>query len=218
MAPAAERLRVTELFVSIQGESTHAGRPCVFVRLTGCALRCAWCDTRYAYRGGTPRTVDDVLGEVGSHGLSLVEITGGEPLLQPPVHPLMRGLLDLGQQVLLETSGSRSIAEVPPPVHVIMDLKPPGSGEVAANRWENVALLRPHHEVKIPVSSREDWEWAIATIRAHDLLARCPVSVSPVWGHVEPAELARWLLDDRLDVRLNLQLHKLMWGPDSRGV
>ncbi|MCA9488557.1 MAG: radical SAM protein [Myxococcales bacterium] len=212
------RLRITEIYPSVQGESTHVGKPCTFVRLTGCNLRCTWCDSAFTFTGGAWRELDDIVAEAHAHGLRTVEVTGGEPLLQPAVVPLMQALLDLGHEVLLETSGSLSIADVPEQVRVILDLKAPGSGEVERNLWDNVALLRPHHEVKIVVASREDYEWAREVVRERDLASRCEVLFSPAWGSVVPAELATWIVDDRLPVRFQLQLHKVVWDPDARGV
>jgi 7-carboxy-7-deazaguanine synthase len=216
--PAGLRLRITEVYASIQGESTHAGKPCVFVRLTGCNLRCTWCDSVFTFTGGAWRSLDDVVAEAHAMGIPTIEVTGGEPLLQPTAIPLMERLLALGHEVLLETSGSLSIADVPPAVHVILDFKPPASGEVAANLWANVALLRPHHEVKIVIASEADYAWARAIVEEHGLATRCVVLFSPAWGLVSPAELSRWILRDRLPVRLGVQLHKVVWDPDARGV
>lgn len=215
--PADERLRVSEIFYSLQGESTFAGLPCVFVRLTGCQMRCRWCDTEYAFYGGAWRTREEVLAEVAGYGCSLVEVTGGEPLLQPGVLPLMSALADQGYQVLLETGGGLDISPVDPRVRRIVDVKCPGSGEVAANRWENLALLRPTDEVKLVIADREDYLWAREVLSEHRLAERCPVLFSAVAGELAPAELAAWVLADRLPVRLQIQLHKLLWG-DRPGV
>jgi 7-carboxy-7-deazaguanine synthase len=212
------RLRITEIYASVQGESTHVGKPCVFVRTTGCNLRCTWCDSTFTFTGGEWRTLDEVVAEAHGYGIHTVEVTGGEPLLQKQVVPLMQRLLDLGHEVLLETSGSLSIEDVPAGVHVILDLKPPGSGEAAKNRWENVPLLRPHHEVKFVIASREDYEWSKEAVAAHGLASRCAVLFSPVWGAVAPADLANWIVADRLPVRFQLQLHKVLWDPDARRV
>lgn len=214
----SERLRVTEIYASIQGESTHVGKPCVFVRTTGCNLRCTWCDSAFTFTGGEWRTLDEVVDQAHGFGIRTVEVTGGEPLLQRNVIPLMQRLVDLGHEVLLETSGSLSIAGVPEPVHVILDLKPPGSGEDGKNLWSNVALLRPHHEVKFVLASRADYEWARAAVREHGLDARCTVLFSPVWGAVDLQALAGWIVDDRLPVRFQLQLHKVVWDAEARGV
>ncbi len=215
--PPERRLRVTEIFHSIQGESTYAGRPCVFVRLTGCQMRCRWCDTEYAFHGGAWRTVEEVLDEVAGHACPLVEVTGGEPLLQPAALPLMSALADRGHEVLLETGGGLDIGRVDPRVRRIVDVKCPGSGEAGANRWENLELLRPTDEVKLVLASEEDYLWARRVIRERHLPELCPVLLSPVWGELEPARLAEWILRDGLPVRFQLQVHKLLWG-DRPGV
>ncbi len=215
---SAPRLRITEIYASVQGESTHAGKPCVFVRLTGCNLRCAWCDSTYTFKGGTWKAIDEVVDQARGFGVHTIEITGGEPLLQPAVIPLMQRLLDLGHEVLLETSGSLSIASVPDGVHIILDLKAPDSGEVEANHWENIPLLRRKDEVKFVLASRRDYEWARQVIAEHDLGARCTVLLSPAWGMIEPRDLVTWMLEDALPARLNLQLHKVVWSPDAVGV
>jgi 7-carboxy-7-deazaguanine synthase len=212
------RLRITEIFHSIQGEASFAGRPCVFVRLTGCQMRCIWCDTAYAFHGGEWRTVDEVVEAVRAFGCPLVEVTGGEPLLQPGVHPLMSRLCDEGFEVLLETGGGLDIKSVDRRVRRIVDVKCPGSGEAANNRWENLDDLRDGDELKFVIADRADYEWARGTIAARALIRRCPIHLAPVWGALEPAELAGWILADRLPVRLSLQLHKLLWGPEARGV
>lgn len=216
--PRAERLRVHEIFHSIQGESSHAGRPCVFVRLTGCQMRCVWCDTEYAFHAGSWRTIDEVLAEVLAYGCPLVEVTGGEPLLQPAVHPLMTRLADAGLEVLLETGGGLDIAPVDPRVRRIVDVKCPGSGEAEQNRWANLDLLRPTDEVKFVITDAADYAWAKQVLARHDLAARCPVHFSPVWGRLAPELLSAWILADRLPVRLGLQLHKIVWGAHARGV
>jgi len=216
--PRDERVRITEIYASVQGESTHAGRPCVFVRLTGCNLRCTWCDSVYTFTGGTVMRLGDVVDQAHAFGVHAVEITGGEPLLQPTVIPLMQRLLDLGHDVLLETSGSLSIADVPDGVHVILDLKPPGSGEVEANLWENLDLVDAGDEVKIVLASRADYEWARDVIRERRIDQKCVVLLSPAWGLVDPKDLVAWILEDALPVRLNLQIHKYVWGPEKIGV
>lgn len=218
MIPADERLRLIEVYASVQGESTFVGLPCVFVRLAGCNLRCTWCDSTFTFTGGVHRPVDEVVEEACAYGIDLVEVTGGEPLVHRQAIPLMERLLARGKTVLLETSGSRDIAAVPEAVHVILDLKPPDSGEVRANRWENLPLLRPHHEVKFVIASRGDYEWSRAVVREHRLDTRCHVLFSPVFGAVEPKALVEWILADRLPVRFQLQLHKQVWPPDERGV
>jgi 7-carboxy-7-deazaguanine synthase len=210
---------INEIFYSVQGESTYAGRPCVFVRLTACDLRCSWCDTPYAFHEGTKRPVDDVLAEVDRYGCPLVEITGGEPLLQPDVYPLMQALLDRGKTVLLETGGHRSTAQVPEPVVTILDVKCPGSGEAARMDWDNLARLRPHDEVKFVIRDRTDYEYALQVIAEHALAGRAAaIHLSPVHGVLDPKTLSEWVLADRLPVRVQLQLHKFIWSPDTRGV
>jgi 7-carboxy-7-deazaguanine synthase len=212
-------LRINEIFHSIQGESTFAGRPCVFVRLTGCDLRCSWCDTPYAFTEGRARTVEDVVGEVSSYGCDLVEITGGEPLLQEDVYPLMERLVGAGCTVLLETGGQRSVARVPDAVVKVLDIKCPGSGESQTTDWENLARLGLRDEVKFVIASRSDYEYARQVMVRHDLGSRCgAVLFSPAWGAVDAKDLAAWVLTDRLPARVQLQLHKLIWGPDVRGV
>jgi 7-carboxy-7-deazaguanine synthase len=212
-------LTVNEIFHSVQGESTYVGRPCVFVRLTGCDLRCSWCDTPYAFHEGTRRELDDVLRQVASYDCPLVEVTGGEPLLQQGVYPLMQRLLDAGRTVLLETGGHRSTARVPPGVVTILDVKCPGSGEGARMDWQNLDRLRPHDEVKFVVAGREDYEFAREVTARHDLATRvAAVHLSPVHGVLEPRVLAEWALADRLPARIQLQLHKSIWDPQTRGV
>jgi 7-carboxy-7-deazaguanine synthase len=212
------RLRVNEIFHSIQGESTFAGRPCVFVRLTGCQMRCVWCDTAYAFHEGEQRTLEEILGRVAAFGCPLVEVTGGEPLLQPAVHPLMTALCDAGYEVLLETGGGLDIAGVDRRVRRIVDVKCPGSGEAQHNRWENLDDLRATDEVKFVVAHRRDYEWAKEVIAERRLSGRCPIHLSPVWDALPPADLAAWILADRLPVRLTLQQHKILWGAEARGV
>lgn len=218
-APAAPpRLKIHEIFHSIQGESTFAGRPCVFVRLTGCQMRCVWCDTAHAFYDGSWMDIGEIVERVRSFGCPLVEVTGGEPLLQPAVHPLMTRLCDAGLEVLLETGGGLDLTAVDPRVRRIVDVKCPGSGESANNRWENLDDLRPTDELKFVVAGRADYEWAKRTIAERALGGRCPIHLSPVWGAVELPELARWILEDRLDVRFSLQLHKSIWGAEATGV
>jgi 7-carboxy-7-deazaguanine synthase len=212
-------LTVNEIFHSIQGESTYAGRPCVFVRLTACDLRCSWCDTAYAFYEGRKMSIDEVLAVVDRHQCPLVEITGGEPLLQDDVYPLMERLLEAGRTVMLETGGHRTIARVPPAVVKIVDVKCPGSGEADRNDWSNLDRLAPHDEVKFVVKDRADYEFARAVISGHDLGSRAAaVLLSPVHGVLEPRTLSEWMLADRLPARLQLQLHKFIWHPDTRGV
>ncbi len=212
-------LTINEIFHSVQGESTYAGRPCVFVRLTACDLRCSWCDTPYAFYEGSKRSLDEVVGEVDRYGCSLVEVTGGEPLLQEDVYPLMQTLLDSGKTVLLETGGHRSTERVPADVVTILDVKCPGSGEVERNDWDNLARLRPHDEVKFVIKDRGDYEFARDVIATHVLAGRAAaIHFSPVHGVLDPKTLSEWVLADRLPVRVQLQLHKYIWSPDARGV
>ncbi|GDX82519.1 7-carboxy-7-deazaguanine synthase [Deltaproteobacteria bacterium] len=216
--PSAERLRVIEVYVSIQGESTFAGLPCVFVRLAGCNLRCTWCDSEWTFTGGAHRSIDDVLAEVSAFGVNLVEVTGGEPLVHRQAIPLMERLLSRGHTVLLETSGSRDIAPVPPGVHVILDLKPPDSGEVGANLWSNIEKLRAKDEVKFVLASRRDYEWARDAVAEHRLAERCTVLFSVAFGLVSPADVVAWMLADHVPARFQIQMHKVVWPPQQRGV
>ena len=218
LLPPQERLRVHEIFFSLQGESTFAGRPCVLVRLTGCQMRCRWCDTEHAFYAGEWLLVDEVVERVAGYGCPLVELTGGEPLLQPGAATLLRRLCDRGLEVLLETGGGLDISGVDARVRRILDVKCPGSGEAANNRWQNLDDLRATDEVKFVLANREDYEWARRVVEERRLHEVCPVHFSPVSQSLEPAELAAWVLADRLPVRLQLQLHKLLWGPDTRGV
>jgi 7-carboxy-7-deazaguanine synthase len=211
-AVLAPRLRLTEIFLSVQGESSRVGWPTVFVRLTGCPLRCTWCDTAYAFHGGETVELPQVLETVAGFGVHHVCVTGGEPLAQKACLPLLTALCDAGHSVSLETSGALDIAGVDPRVSRIMDLKAPGSGEVARNRWENIALLTAHDEVKFVLADEADYAWAKARIAEYGLTTRCPVLLSPVQGQLAPATLAEWILRDRLPVRFQLQLHKVLWG------
>jgi len=212
-------LTVNEIFYSIQGESTRAGRPCVFVRLTACDLRCTWCDTPYAFDEGKKRSIDEVVAEVERYDCPLVEITGGEPLLQEDVYPLMERLMAQGRTVMLETGGHRPIARVPREVVKIVDVKCPGSGESGKNEWRNLDALAPHDEVKFVVSDRADYEFARDVVRTYDLPSRCAaVLMSPVHGVLEPRLLSEWILADHLPARIQIQLHKFIWAPNTRGV
>ena len=212
-------LTVNEIFHSIQGESSFAGLPCVFVRLTACDLRCAWCDTAYAFTGGSKHEVDEIVAQVESYGCRLAEVTGGEPLLQPDVYPLMQRLLDRGFQVLLETGGHVSLERVPAGVVRIMDIKCPGSGEAGKTDWGNIDRLHAEDEVKFVLADRRDYDFAKDVVARHGLASRvAQVLFSPVHGVLPPAELAAWVLADRLPVRLQLQVHKFIWGPTTRGV
>lgn len=210
-------MRITEIFHSIQGESTHAGRPCVFVRLAGCNLRCRWCDSAYTFTGGEKMTLDQVMEQVKSFGCGLVEVTGGEPLAQPEAFELVRRLSDDGLEVLIETSGSIDIAPVDERAKIILDIKCPGSGEVEKNRWENIDRLRPSDEIKFVLADRADYEWARQTISERNL-ERWTILLSPVWGELDLKSLAEWMLADRLPARLQTQLHKHVWGADVHGV
>lgn len=212
-------LTINEIFHSIQGESTHAGRPCVFVRLTACDLRCRWCDTPYAFHEGRKMSVDEVVADVEARGCPVVEVTGGEPLLQADVYPLMQRLLDAGKTVLVETGGHRSIASVPEGVIRIMDVKCPGSGESEKNDWSNLARLKPADEVKFVIADRADYEYAREIVQREKLAERvAAVLFSPVHGELAAKQLAEWVIADRLDVRVQLQMHKYIWSPETRGV
>src|SRR5262245_23704558 len=222
----AGQLLVHEIYRSIQGESTFAGLPCVFVRLAVCDSRCVWCDTPHAFTQGTLHSIDQVLSRVMEYRCPLVEITGGEPLVQLEVFPLMSRLVDRGLTVLLETSGAHDLGPVDPRVHIIMDLKCPDSGESAGNLWANLDLLKPTDEIKFVIASKADFDWTVQTIRAYDLDRRFTLLLSPVYSlppnssapTIQPAELAQWLLESGLNARLQLQLHKLIWDPQARGV
>jgi 7-carboxy-7-deazaguanine synthase len=219
-----EFLRVTEIFHSIQGESTWAGLPCTFVRLTGCPLRCTWCDTEYAFHGGEKLSLDEIIARVDAAGAKVVEVTGGEPLIHPGAFVLVRRLLDRDYTVLVETSGSIDVAPLDPRAHKIMDLKCPGSGEVARNLWSNLDHLTSRDEIKFVVKDRTDYEWMRDVIVQHDLGGRIlrgelrALLVSPVWEAVDFRELAEWVLADQLPVRYQIQLHKLIWGANVHGV
>lgn len=205
-------LRLTEIFFSLQGEASRVGLPTVFVRLTGCPLRCVWCDTTYSFTGGEPATIASVLAEVAKYPARQVCVTGGEPLAQKECLPLLAALCDAGYDVSLETSGALDIAAVDSRVARIMDLKAPDSGESARNRWENLALLAPQDEIKIVIASRADYEWARDVLHERRLDGLCPVLFSPAQGLLEARALAEWILEDGLNVRFQMQLHKLLWG------
>jgi 7-carboxy-7-deazaguanine synthase len=207
-----DRLRLTEIFLSLQGESRSVGWPTVFVRLTGCPLRCGYCDTAYAFHGGDWWSIDAILAEVARHGARHVCVTGGEPLAQKRCIALLEQLCNAGYSVSLETSGALDVSAVDARVHRVIDLKTPGSGELARNRWENLALLTPQDQIKFVICDRADFEWAIACVREHVLHDRCEVLVSPSFGQVQPAELAEWLLAEKLPIRFQMQLHKQLWG------
>jgi len=214
-------MQITEIYKSLQGESTYAGLPCVFVRLTGCNLRCKWCDTEYSFYGGrkmAPEHVFDEVERLSSSG-GLVEITGGEPLIQKNVLPLMTMLADAGHTVLLETSGAHDISKVDSRAHRIMDLKTPGSGEVERNLWSNIDHLTLLDEVKFVVGSREDYEWSREKVQRFNLPQRChAVLFSPIFGRIDPRQIVEWILADNLDVRFQLQMHKFICSPTQRGV
>jgi 7-carboxy-7-deazaguanine synthase len=212
-------LTINEIYHSVQGESTWAGLPCVFVRLTFCDLRCTYCDTEYAFYEGKKQTLTEIVEAVAAFHCSLVEITGGEPLLQKNVLPLMRDLTDAGHTVLLETSGAHDISMVDARVYRIMDLKTPGSGEVERNLWSNIEHLTQRDEVKCVIGSREDYEWSREKVERFNLAQRCrAVLFSPIFGRIEPREIVEWILADKLDVRFQLQMHKFIWTPTLRGV
>ena len=222
VAPAARRrrtggadsLRITEIFYSLQGEARDAGYPTVFVRLTGCPLRCRYCDTAYAFTGGERLALDDILSRVAAHGVPHVCVTGGEPLAQPGCADLVRRLCDAGHIVSVETSGALDIRPIDRRASRIVDLKTPGSGEVHRNRWDNLAALTDNDQIKFVICDRADFDWACARVREHDLTARCPVWFSPSHETLSPATLAEWLMAEALPVRLQLQLHKLLWGDE----
>ena len=211
-------LQVNEIFYSIQGESTFSGRPCVFVRLTGCNLRCRWCDTAYAFYDGETHTVERVLEQVRAYKCPLVEITGGEPLLQGEVHSLIDRLLLEGYEVLVETGGSLDVGRLDPRVVKILDLKAPGSGMDRLNNLDNLQYLDRKDQVKFVVADRRDYGWAKQIMAEHALAEKAQVLFSPVFGELDPRELAEWILADRLPVRLQIQLHKYLWDPNQRGV
>jgi 7-carboxy-7-deazaguanine synthase len=219
MVDKPQTLVINEIYQSIQGESSWAGERCVFVRLTACDLRCTYCDTEYAFYEGKRRTLEEVVAAVLALECPLVEITGGEPLLQPNVLPLMTMLCDAGRTVLIETSGAHDISRIDPRAHRIMDLKTPSSGECARNLWGNIDHLTRRDEVKFVIGSREDYEWSREQMRKFDLRARCRnVLFSAVFGRIEPREIVEWILADKLDVRFQLQMHKFIWEPKARGV
>lgn len=219
MSDQTPKLTVNEIYESIQGESSWAGLRCVFVRLTFCDLRCTYCDTEYAFYEGKKRPVAEVVDEVLKFDAPMVEITGGEPLLQKNVLPLMTTLCDAGRTVLIETSGAHDISQIDPRVHRIMDLKTPGSGECARNLWSNIPYLTKRDEVKCVVGSREDYEWSREQVRTHDLVNRCgTVLFSPIFGRIEPRQIVEWILEDKLPVRFQLQMHKFIWDPKQKGV
>jgi 7-carboxy-7-deazaguanine synthase len=219
MSERAETLTINEIYYSIQGESSWAGSPCVFVRLTFCNLRCNYCDTEHAFYEGNKQTIGEILETILPYHCPLVEITGGEPLLQKNVLPLMSTLCESGYTVLLETSGAHDISKVDPRVHRIMDIKTPGSGEADKNFWPNIDHLNGGDEVKFVMGSREDYEWSREIVQRHQLSSRCQaVLFSPIFGRIDPHEIVEWILADKLNVRFQLQMHKFIWKPTQRGV
>ncbi len=213
-----DSLQVTEIFHSIQGESTYAGRPCVFIRLTGCPLRCTWCDTAYAFEGGESMSEREVLQRVQGFHCALVEVTGGEPLHQPAGISLIKKLCSEGYEVLIETSGTIDISVVDPRAHIILDIKCPGSGMLDRMKWENLSFLQQKDEAKFVIQDRGDYEWARSILEQYSLPSRCPVLFSPVHEMLELRQLAEWILADALSVRFQVQLHKFIWGSETRGV
>lgn len=211
-------MKVTEIFYSIQGESTYAGRPCIFIRLTGCNIRCTYCDTTYSFYGGGSMSIDEILRKISIHPAKLVEITGGEPMEQEETPELISRLLDAGYEVLLETNGTFDLRGIDPRTVKIVDLKTPGSGELEANCWENLNRLQPHDEVKFVICNRADFEWACSVVREHALDQRVTVLFSPSFEECEFRDLASWVLDSGLHARMQLQLHKFIWDPEAQGV
>lgn len=207
-----DSLKINEIFYSLQGESSRVGLPTIFIRLSGCPLRCTWCDTEYAFSGGQVMDLEAILATAGQYPCRRVCVTGGEPLAQKACPRLLTALCDAGYDVSLETSGALDVSQVDSRVAKIMDLKAPGSGEEARNCWENLAYLTPRDELKLVLSDRRDYDWAVRQLRDRGLARRCAVLFSPVQGHLEPAELAAWILEDGLPVRFQLQLHKVLWG------
>ena len=214
-----DTLVIHEIYASVQGESTFAGLPCSFVRTTGCNLRCTWCDTPQAFYGGTRMRREDVVAKALATGTKLVELTGGEPLLQPGAIPLLSELCDANKTVLIETSGEADVSRVDPRVHKIMDLKAPGSGESHRNRYANLAFISPRDEIKFVLAGREDYEWMRRQIEEHALPAKTPnLLASTVFGKLATKDLVAWVLEDALPVRVQLQMHKYIWAPDTQGV
>jgi len=210
-------MRITEIYQSIQGESSYAGLPCVFVRTTGCDLRCSWCDSEFTFTGGTRLSLDEIISRVEQYDCNLVELTGGEPMLQPEIYELATGLADRGHTVLIETGGHRDLSGLDPRVVRIMDLKCPASGECHRNLWSNLEHLRASDEVKFVIADRRDYEWARDQIREHHLEDRVKILLSTAFGRLKPDDVVRWMLEDKLRARFQLQLHKYIWPPDERG-
>lgn len=217
MTHAAETpMRITEIYQSIQGESSYAGMPCVFVRTTGCDLRCSWCDSEFTFSGGTSMTLEQIMAEVEKYACGLVELTGGEPMLQPEIYELAERLADSKHTVLIETGGHRDLSRLDSRVIRIMDLKCPASGECEKNLWSNLEHLRPADEVKFVIADRTDYDWTLATIREHGLEDRVRLLISTAFGKIEPAKVVAWMLEDKLRARFQLQLHKYIWEPEER--
>jgi 7-carboxy-7-deazaguanine synthase len=214
----SDSLIITEIYASIQGESSYAGIPCTFVRLTGCPLRCRWCDTTYGFTGGSEMSLAEILAKVKDLGLPLVELTGGEPLAQKNCAPLAKKLIDAGYKVLIETGGSEDVSPLDQGVHIIMDIKCPGSQMHEKNLWENLKHLKPTDEIKLVIADRNDFDWALSKIKEHDLTARFKVLLSPAFGLLQPKDLAEWIVQEKLNARLNLQQHKYIWHPRAKGV
>jgi len=211
-------IKINEIYLSVQGESTHTGLPCIFIRLTGCNLRCSWCDTAYAFHEGKNMSIDEILQKVANFEIHLVEITGGEPLMQDNVYTLMRRLIEKGYKVMLETGGSISLERVPKEVIKIMDLKCPGSGEQEKNNLDNLKLLVPHDEVKFVILDKKDYEWSRNIIKRYKINETAHILISPVFDKLELKEIVKWILKDRLPVRLQTQLHKIIWDKNTIGV
>ena len=211
-------LKIYEIYTSIQGESSYQGLPCVFIRLSGCNLRCAWCDTAYAFFGGEEKNIKEIMAEVKESGPLLVEITGGEPLMQKDCYPLMKELCDKKYEVLLETGGSIDTIEVDPRVRKIIDFKTPSSLMVDENNWDNISRLNPGDELKFVIGDRADYDWALNIIEKNGLEEKTIVNLSPVHGVMSPSELTKWMLEDKIDVRVNVQIHKYIWGEHTVGV
>ena len=211
-------IKINEIYLSVQGESTHTGLPCIFIRLTGCNLRCSWCDTAYAFHEGKNMSIDEILQKIENFGIHLVEITGGEPLMQDNVYTLMRRLIENGYKVMLETGGSISLERVPKDVIKIMDLKCPGSGGQDKNNLDNLKLLAPHDEVKFVILDKKDYEWSRDIIKKYKINETAHILLSPVFDKLELKEMVKWILEDRLPVRLQTQLHKIIWDKNTIGV
>lgn len=211
-------LTITEIYKSVQGESSYTGWPCAFIRLSGCPLRCRWCDTVYSFQDGEQLGIAEVMARLADLAVPLVELTGGEPLAQPNAIPLMQALVDKGYRVLIETSGAEPIESIPADVHIIMDIKCPASGMSERNRWENLGALKPSDEIKLVIADEADFRWATHLVREEALSERFQVSFSPAFGLLKPAQLVEWILAENLAVRLNLQIHKYIWSPRAKGV